>query len=168
MSASPRQITRAKPHRCWLSLKGTIESRGLYWLGRCQLRHSRSGRGSEHSVEMQFRRGDPKTNISDLSDKPAPPSANHGWREVVLGSKKPVSMSVDSSFSTEPSRRSRPPKVGPLKFRYPPEKTSTHFSTSQSLFSSPVDRRFIITSLIFSCLSRLHPSFFITRHILLP
>ena len=100
-------------------------------------------------MEMRSRSDDPNTDISDLADQSALPSADRDKQEVIWDLKDPLSKSRDSDLSSgELSRLSQPPSVVPLKPQHPPKTTGTHPSASHSILSFAVDQRFIISSLI--------------------
>ena len=111
---------------------------------------SSTGNGDEFLVELPFFRDGCGFSVdtSDSDGRPAPPSADYNEKEMVLNPQDSVSLPIDSNFSTEPSRQSQPPPVGPLQPPHPPKTTSTHPSPSQSIISFAVNQRFIISSLI--------------------
>jgi len=102
----------------------------------------------ERVVGLEFGRNDSSADPSDLDGRPALPSVDYSMREVALGPKDSASMSADNDFSTETSRHSQPLSICPLKPPHPPPGIITHPDTTQPTLLFPVNRHFIISSLI--------------------
>jgi len=107
-----------------------------------------TGNVDERVVGLEFGRNDSSADPSDLDGLPAIPSVDYSRREVVLGPKDSASMSADSDFSTETSGHSEPPSICPLKPPHPLPGIITHPDTTQPILLFPVNRHFIIPSLI--------------------